>query len=415
MEPEQAVYVECEPLSTTTLLALYTTVQRNSVQQRVPHTRSVMLAREADGALLVLQGLEFVLYVASDGELTHAELLHCMQESYCFKHCSRKARDALTQQRADLLAAMQATRVFAEQEWARAPNDAARRALAERALQALPVEQRSGALADPVALCASLLAHWHHCRALEDAAPERDAQAELFADYRRLTDPVLDRAALDADAFFVVRALRRLEVSVHWPCAARLRGKQVWEARFDSHAALEHFAHSFRAYPLELGGQWYPERLADLRGRRRPGHREHLLEARRRDGRRAGRARLRAHLLGVRRVQVADAAPHRRELLVGRAVHRAALVRAGRHAGHQRLAEAARLGHAIRRAGGGRGVLDAHRLDRLVVHARALAVTVRVRVLLFVALLLLRGLPAVRLEPGQVDDVALRRLVHRRY
>lgn len=211
MEPEQ---IQCEPQADT-VLALYTTIGRNAAHQRVPHTRSVYVMRETRDddqppALLLLQNLDFVLYAASESEISEAALLHCMQEGYCIKQHSRKAREQATQERGAATAAMD-TRVFDEAEWARTGTDAERRALCRRRWDALPEEARQDT--DPETIFTSTLQSWHHRLALDAANPVREAGAELFKEYGRLADPVLDRDTMDAPHFFVTRSVRQLAVS----------------------------------------------------------------------------------------------------------------------------------------------------------------------------------------------------------
>jgi hypothetical protein len=266
MEVEPVQSMQCEPQTDTTVLALYTTVSRNSSQQRVPHTRSVYLMRETRDddrppALVMLQNLEFVLYAAADGELSTEALLHCMQESYCLKQCSRKACAAAAQERLAQVSTLTQSPVFRESEWTRATSDDERRAHCQRHWDALTDEQRLAVEAGFEAHFTALLQSWRHRQALDAARPVRDANAELFGEYRRLADPVQDRDTMDAPHFFVPRAARQLAISARWPCVGRLKDKQVWEFRFDSHAALEHFVHAFRSWPLEFGGQWYPTRV----------------------------------------------------------------------------------------------------------------------------------------------------------
>lgn len=267
MEPEQQKTHICELSSSESLLALYTTVYRNVLHQRVPHTRSVYVTRvlESGGgdndnkkSLLLIQGLPFVLYCASDGELTADELSHWAQQSYGIELYSKRAMEAARAERDTLLASMNQTpQCFSEYEWVRCLDDAERRVLFERGFK-----QTDGHGGDDTGalLFSQLLGDWHQLQEMNVQLGLRQDGAKIFSNYRRLQDPVRDRRSLDADAFFCVRAIESVALQREWPCASKLKDRQVWALHFEDHRALEHFVHKFN-WPLEIGGQWYPERV----------------------------------------------------------------------------------------------------------------------------------------------------------
>ena len=249
MEP-----IKCELQCHNALLCQYTTVQRNVLGQRVPHTRTVYATMDND-AVVLIQGLQFTLYVTSDSDLSDSELAHWIQDSYCYDQCSRRALNALQSERDALAQSMTETGHFQENEWARCIGDEERRALFDRT---------AAGSEDAAALFPLLLSQWRQLVELNTLIGLRRASGLLYTEYRRLEDPVADRARLDADAVFVRRGLQRIPVHHSWPCALKLKDQAVWALQFENSCALELLMNKFH-WPMEIGGVWFPERVEGRR------------------------------------------------------------------------------------------------------------------------------------------------------
>lgn len=216
----------------------------------VPHTRSVLVGRAAGGGLALVEGLEFRLYLATadaelDGQALHKELTR----AYASERYSRKAlaaaSGALQTQRRESAVLFPG----AEARWAEAL------ARGEEVADLLP--------GVPAEAAPALLAQFRRAAAVQVALKQLEANAALFRQYRQLEEMLATVALLQeemqAPDFFPIKHFRQWLPSKLSPLPDKLKGARVWCLTLENHAALEYYVRKLR-YPLEMGGQWFPER-----------------------------------------------------------------------------------------------------------------------------------------------------------
>ncbi len=273
MEPES---ISATLQQASDVLALYT--------DSAGHTRSVYVTRQTDsGRLLLLEGLSFTLYFATESgsqPLDAQKLGEWMQESFASRHYGKKGRGERAMQRQAQSKTLCTLYPELERRWLSCgpvseAGDRARRAY----FDALPPAVTPTACDEPPvdrdALYQGLREAFLRAQVLDQETQACETQAALRSHYLSLVQPrhwqnreplsgAQARAAMEKDGdghFFVVQRIEELIPTRQWPCFTKLTGRQVWRAELVNHHALEHFVGHLNRFPIELDGQWYPQRI----------------------------------------------------------------------------------------------------------------------------------------------------------
>lgn len=255
MESETGSF--CCELSQHTLLALFTEM----LAEQKPHSRSVYVAREQlenstePPALLVIEGLEFVLYLATEGDIDRDTLAEWMMSNYCYQHYERKHFDTGAMEAHARHLCIQRPFPDLEERWRGMASDD------ERAVHFLALEQSETA----EQLLDGMLSLYRENRVSEVTQQCLERNVALYAEYKRLKKKnqatmAAVKEEMKVDPFFFIKSVHALAVEKSWPVAAKLAGQRVWAVTFDNHTILEHFVDKLR-YPIEVGGQLYPHRV----------------------------------------------------------------------------------------------------------------------------------------------------------
>ena len=264
MQPEQPSQICAEP-GAHDVLALFT--ERQGTQRSVLMMREQLEGAEPP-ALLLVQGLEFVLYLASEAGSGLDEELLCewLMDCYCYRHYKQQARDGARAEAQARLQNMELLYPGLAEAWDALESDDARLAHFLGREHRAPSGE-ADAETTVLALYRTLVTSWRALQVARDACAALDARGELWDEYRRLHRRLASYSAVKQEMkargrpLFFVQGVTRLELDRTWPAAPKLAGRQLWALQLEgNHAVLEHLVHALR-YPMELGGQFWPHRV----------------------------------------------------------------------------------------------------------------------------------------------------------
>ncbi len=219
--------------------------------------RSVVVARETletgePPALVLVEGLEFVLHLATEGDLTQESLLQWLMSSYCYSHYEQRNYDT------ELMEANARSRAIGvlypelETQWRAMTSDE------QRAVHFLALEQCDCA----EQLLKSMLSLHRQNLVSERTQSLLERQIETHGEYKRqlraLETVEAVQAKMQCDWFFFVKSL--CELPPVDPAAKKLAGARVWRVTFADHTVMEYFVDKLR-HPIEIGGQLFPRRV----------------------------------------------------------------------------------------------------------------------------------------------------------
>ena len=242
------------------LLALFVD-DRGQGEETVPRTRSVILNRSTShpNAVLMIQGLEFMLYMATpfDVELEKNQLCEWLMQCYGGKHFTDTALSNHWSQFESLVALLNLAHPGLLTLWRQSANDTERLAHFKK----LGIVVTGAGDMTQSQQCDSLLSIYRRIVDSEARVPILEAQVKHFSDYRKRMRKSgnyaeVKRQMHECEDFFFLGAVEEMVAQSSWPRIGKGGKARYWSISLKNHQVLEYLVNQLQRYSITLNAEW---------------------------------------------------------------------------------------------------------------------------------------------------------------